>query len=215
MSNSTPPPMPAFPPPPPEQAPKKSRTNAVIIACALAVIAAVIGTGIVVVNSRDDSSKEDTTAEATPSTDTVTAAEEEPEPEPTDTGPQVFGLDDVVSYENHVDVSLSKFSRGVSSSYASPENTPYVKFVVKVKNDSGKPLDTTLFTVNCSYGQDGQSSESIFDKGLDGGPDTKLLSGRSINVPWGCEFPKSATSLQVEVTPDADSEDAIFTGDVK
>ncbi|KOV92971.1 hypothetical protein [Streptomyces sp. NRRL B-3648] len=214
MNDTTPtPPMPSFPPP----VPKKSRTNRVIIGSAAAVVAAVIGTGIVVVNSREDGAHENTSvgSTATPSADSVTAAEEEPDSQPTDTGPQVFGLDDVVTYENHVEVSLSKFARGTSSSYASPERTPYVKFVVKVKNDSGKPLDTTLFSVSCSYGQDGKSAEPIFDDGLDGGPETKLLSGRSINVPWACEFPKGEATLQVEVDANGESETAIFTGDVK
>ena len=53
------------------------------------------------------------------------------------------------------------------------------------------------------------------DDGLDGLPDTRILAGRSLTVPWACELPKSETFLQVEVSPDYDSEEAIFTGDVK
>lgn len=210
------PPMPNFPPPPPQ--PKKSRTNLVIITSALAVIAAIITTGIVVVQSRDDnSSKPAAAATETSASDeeTVTAAAEEPDPEPTDTGPQIFGLTDTAEYESGVTVTLSHFARRVSGPYAAPENTPYVRFTVKVKNGSGATIDTSLFTVSCSYGNDGHSSESIFDDGLDGGPNTKLLAGRSINVPWGCEMPKSASEIQIEVTPDMDSEAAIFTGKVK
>gem|GEM_PF-3752632 len=206
--------MPNFPPPP--QAPKKSRTNLVIITSAAAVIAAIVGTGIVVVQSRDDGSKPAAAATtSTPDEDVVTAAAEDPDPEPTDTGPQVFGLTDTAEYDSGVEVTLSDFSRHVSSQYASPENTPYVKFTVKVKNGSTSTIDTTMFTVSCSYGEDGQSSESIFDDGLDGGPNTKLLAGRSINVPWGCEMPKGASEIQIEVTADMESEAAIFTGKVK
>ncbi|WP_406175274.1 hypothetical protein [Streptomyces sp. NBC_00996] len=208
--------MPDFPPPPPPAPPKKSRTNLIIIGSAVAVIAAVIGTGAVVVNSRDDKGSTTKAAETKPADDTVTAAEE-PEPTPSDTGPQVFGLTDTVSYETGVEVSLSKFTRGMSSEYATPENTPYVRFTVKVKNGSTDTVDVTGLTVNCSYGQDGSSSDSIFDtdKGLEGGPETRLLAGRSISVPWGCEFPKGESSLQVEVSPDYESETAIFTGRVK
>ncbi|MCW1097975.1 hypothetical protein OJ963_29430 [Streptomyces sp. RS2] len=87
----------------------------------------------------------------------------------------------------------------------------------KVKNSGTKTLDTTLLTVNCSYGKDGRSSESVFDSdtGLDGTPQTKLLAGRSISVPWGCELPKGEKLIQIEVAPDFDSETAIFTGPVR
>lgn len=148
---------------------------------------------------------------------TVTPAVEEPTEDPAgdegDDGP--FGLTDTVAYENDVEVSLSKFTRGTSSAYASPEKTPYVKFTVKVVNGSKKTVDTTSMMVSCSYGEDGQSSDSIFDEGLDGSPTTKLLAGRSINVPWGCELPEGERVLQVEVSPDFESEAAIFTGNVK
>jgi len=214
------PPPPAFPPPvppgPPPTPPKNNRTNAIVIGSAVAVIAAIIGTGIVVVNSRDDDSGPKTTAakSSTPTEDTVTAAEE-PEPTPSDTGPDVYGLSDGVEYDSGLELALSKFTRATSSSYAAPENTPYVKFTVKIKNGSDATVDTTSMTVSCSYGVDGQSSESIFDDGLNGSPTTKLLAGRSLSVAWGCELPKGEQVLQVEVTPDYESETAIFTGKVK
>ncbi|MFE9645302.1 hypothetical protein ACFYO0_14535 [Streptomyces sp. NPDC006365] len=216
MTDITPPPMPGFPPP---QPPKKSRSNAVIIGSAAAVIAAIVATGVFVAQSGDD--KDDTgssaseTADSAPLNEDTVTAEEEPEPTPEDTGPDVFGLSDTVSYEHDVDVSLSKFTRGTSSEYASPENTPYVKFTVKVVNSSSSTVDTTGLTVSCSYGEEGQTSESIFDEGLDGSPTTKLLAGRSISTPWACELPKGETVLQVEVSPDYESEAAIFTGSVK
>ncbi|MGW4574393.1 hypothetical protein GUR47_01545 [Streptomyces tendae] len=47
-----------------------------------------------------------------------------------------------------------------------------------------------------------------------GNPQTKLLAGRSISVPWGCELPKGEKLIQIEVAPDFDSETAIFTGPV-
>ncbi|MGV9899476.1 hypothetical protein ACWDVV_36125, partial [Streptomyces tendae] len=144
------------------------------------------------------------------------AAEETPAAsEDTDDG--VYALDETVTYESDVEVTLSGFERTVSSEYAMPEKTPYARFTVKVKNSGTKTLDTTLLTVNCSYGKDGRSSESVFDSdtGLDGTPQTKLLAGRSISVPWGCELPKGEKLIQIEVAPDFDSETAIFTGPVR
>ncbi|MFH8613075.1 hypothetical protein ACH4D5_36975 [Streptomyces sp. NPDC018029] len=222
MSNTTPPPPPqppAFPPSPPA---KRRNTNAVIIGSAAAVIVAVVATGIVVVNSRDDDKKPVSTSAAdTAKNDDVVAGEEEPpeepEPEPESTEPEVSGLGDTVTYVNDVEVSLSKFARGTSSEYGSPENTPYVKFAVTVKNEGKSTIDTSGFTTSCSYGEVGESSESVFDseRGLNGGPDTRLLAGRSITVTWACELPKTEDTIQIEVSPDMETETAIFTGDVK
>ncbi|MFD7204372.1 hypothetical protein [Streptomyces sp. NPDC059893] len=218
MSNATPPPPPAFPPQPPPA--KKSRTNAVIIGSAAAVIAAIVATGIVVANSRDDGKSSDTASAAESATsDDVVAADEEPaeEPEPEDTGPEVFGLNDTVTYNNKVEVSLSTFSRRMSSSTAAPENTPYLKFEVRVKNGGTSTIDTTAFSVSCAYGEDGKEGELVIDteRGLNGGPTTRLLAGRSLTVTWGCVLPKSEKTVQIEVSPDFETETAIFTGDVK
>ncbi|MEV0522109.1 hypothetical protein AB0I66_01690 [Streptomyces sp. NPDC050439] len=197
-------------------------SNGVVIGSAAAVIVAVVATGFVVVNSRDDDKKSETTSAAnSAASDDVVADEEEPleepEPEPESTGPEVAGLNDSVTYSNDVGLSLSKFVRGTSSEYGSPENTPYVKFSVRVKNDGKSTVDTSGFTASCSYGKAGKSSESIFDseQGLDGGPDTRLLAGRSITVTWACEMPKSEKTIQIEVAPDMETETAIFTGSVK
>ncbi|WSQ13341.1 hypothetical protein OG604_39475 [Streptomyces sp. NBC_01231] len=220
----TPPPMPGFPPPQPPQ--KRGPANAIVLGSAAAVIVAIVATGVVVGSGLDDEAKPAPTVTVTKtvSADEAAAAAEDASEEPAAEEPAaeesddgVYTLDDTVTYESDVEVSLSKFSRGVSGEYASPEKTSYVKFTVKVVNGGDKTLDATMLTVNCSYGQDGSSSESIFDSeaGLDGGPDTKVLAGRSLNVPWGCELPKGEKLLQVEVAPDFDSETAIFTGSVK
>jgi hypothetical protein len=209
-----PPTMPAYPPPPP----KKAKTNTVIIAAAAAVVAAAVSAAITAGATSGSDTKAAptvTVTETAAADDAEPAAEEDTEPAAEDTDDGVYSLDDTVIYETDVEVSLSKFSRATSSEYASPENTPYVRFTAKIKNGGDEKLDTTLLSINCSYGQDGQSSEAIFDSGLDGGPDTSLLPGRSINVPWGCELPKGEKLIQVEVAPDYDSETAIFTGNVK
>lgn len=155
-----------------------------------------------------DSKSAETTA---PAEDTAAddAATEE------DAGDQAYGLDDVISYENNVSVSLSGFTRTVSSAYASPENTPYVRFTIKVDNKSGKTLDVTGLSVSCQRMDAGEESDSIFDEGLDGSPSTRLLGGRTISVRWGCALPKDEKNIQIEVSPDFESEAGIFTGSVK
>ncbi|MFD6437536.1 DUF4352 domain-containing protein [Streptomyces venezuelae] len=225
MNNTMPPPPPMYPPQPPP--PRRGPSNAVVIGSAAAVIAAVVATGIVVVNSGDDDKKPEKTSSAAasaPADDVVAeeaepADEPEPESEPESAEGEVAGLNDTVEYGNDVQLSVSKFVRGTSGPYGAPENTPYVKFAVQVKNNGKSTVDTSMFTTSCSYGKDGKSSESIYDsdQGLNGGPDTKLLAGRSITVTWACKMPKTEKTIQIEVSPDMDmeAEAAIFTGDVK
>ncbi|QDQ10279.1 hypothetical protein [Streptomyces spectabilis] len=217
MSNSAPP-MPSLPPQPQPQ--RKSRTNAVVIGSAVAVIAAVVATGLFIVNSRDDEKSAATRTADSATSDEVFAGDEEPaedEREPEDGEPQVFGLYDTVTYNNEVAVSLSKFSRGTSSSTAAPENTPYLKFDVHVRNGGTSTVDTTAFSVNCAYGEDGKEGELVIDseRGLMGGPSTRLLAGRSLTVTWACAVPKAEKTVQIEVSPGFETETAIFTGDEK
>ncbi|UXY26015.1 hypothetical protein [Streptomyces sp. HUAS TT20] len=215
----TPPPMPGYGPPvPPPQSPRK--TNTIIIAAAAAVVAAVVSSAITVGVTKSDgveASPTVTVTEVGTDSDGAAAADESTDPTPEDTGDGVFALDDTVTYESDVEVSLSGFKRSVTGEYAEPEKTAYVRFTVKVKNGGSKTLDSTMLSVNCSYGQDGHTSDSVFDSehGLGGGPDTKVLAGRSLNVPWGCVLPKNEKLIQIEVSPDMESETAIFTGDVE
>lgn len=216
MNHDTPPPpMPEFPPPPP--APKKNHTNAIIIGSAAAVIATIVATGIAVSSSGDGEAKPAptiTVTEIAPADDAPAAADDT-EPAAEESDDDVYSLADTVTYENDVDVSLSKFSRGVSSDYASPENTPYAKFTIKIVNGSGGSINANELTVNCAYGDEGKEGEAIYDDGLNGLPETRILAGRSLTVPWACQLPKDQKFLQVEVAPDCESETAIFTGNIK
>ncbi|MEI5522467.1 hypothetical protein WB401_15690 [Streptomyces brasiliscabiei] len=225
-----PPPMPGYGPPVPPQPPKppgRNRTNLVIVGCAVAVVASVIGTGIVVTNDGDG-----TASPAPTVTVTKTVGAEDADTTGDDSGEEaedssgdvsdtssdddgVFALDDTVVYDSDVEVSLSGFERGVSNDYAAPENTPYAKFTIKVVNGSDATVDANEMTVDCAYGDEGKEGEAIYDDGLDGLPETRILAGRSLTVPWACELPKDETFLQVEVSPDYDSEEAVFTGEVK
>ncbi|MEU6552144.1 hypothetical protein ABZ915_17940 [Streptomyces sp. NPDC046915] len=181
------------------------------------MVAAVITAGVTGGDKTAEPAPTVTVTKTAGEDDTAAAADEETSPTPEETGDGVYALTDTVTYESDIDVSLSGFRRTVSGAYADPENTSYVGFTVKIKNGGSKTLDVTMLTVNCSYGKDGHSSEEVYDSdaGLNGGPDTKLLAGRSINVRWGCELPKNEKLIQIEVAPDIDSEASIFTGSVK
>ncbi|MFE2041225.1 hypothetical protein ACFXAZ_09880 [Streptomyces sp. NPDC059477] len=214
------PPMPGFPPQQPPQPPKKSRSNAVIIASAAAVIVAVVATGVALSAGSDGEAKAAPTVTVTKtvSAEDALAADEEPsDPStPADSAEDgVYALTDTVTYENDIEISLTSFARGVSSDYAVPESTPYAKFTIKIVNNSDSKMDASMLSVSCAYGDEGKEGEAIYDDGLDGSPDTSVLAGRSLSVPWACELPKDETFLQVEVSPDWESEPAIFTGEVK
>ncbi|MEU3524635.1 hypothetical protein AB0E62_12300 [Streptomyces sp. NPDC038707] len=231
----TPPPMPGYGPPvpPPPVPPRKSRTA--LIAVAAAVVAAAVSALVTAGVSGDAEAKPAPTVTVTETAaagaddtqadddDGAAAADDEENADGAESedgaGEEdgVYALDDTAVYEPATEVSLSGLKRAVTGEYAEPEHTPYLQFTVKVNNGGKKALDVTQLTVNCSYGKDGKSSDSVFDSdaGLDGGPETKLLPGRSLNVPWGCELPKGEKLIQIEVSPDFDSDAAIFTGTVK
>ncbi|MEU7053425.1 hypothetical protein [Streptomyces eurythermus] len=225
----TPPPMPGYGPPvppPPPVPPRKPRTA--LIAVAAAVVAAAVSALVTVGVSGDAEAKPAPTVTVTETAaagaddaeaDDAAATDDEEATDSADGGEEdgVYALDDTAVYEPATEVALSGFKRSVTGEYAEPENTPYLQFTVKVKNGGKKALDITQLTVNCSYGKDGKSSDSVFDSeaGLEGGPETKLLPGRSLNVPWGCELPKGEKLIQIEVSPDFESDAAIFTGTVK
>ncbi|MEU0852819.1 hypothetical protein ABZ387_33435 [Streptomyces flaveolus] len=218
MSNhTTPPPAPPYWPPVPPQPPKQNRTA--LIAVAAAVVAAAVTAAVTVGVTGDDEAKPAPTVTVTETVGAgdTTAADEETEPAPEASDDGVYALGDTVTYDGEVRVGLSGFERAVSTDTAMPESTPYVRFTVKVDNGGSETLDATALSVNCSYGKDGHSSEAVFDSatGLNGGPDTQLLAGRSINVPWGCELPKGEKLVQIEVVPDYESDTAIFTGEIK
>ncbi|MEU3659911.1 hypothetical protein AB0E77_09125 [Streptomyces sp. NPDC032940] len=218
MSNHiTPPPAPPYWPPVPPQPPKRNLTALIAVASAVVAAAVAVAVTVGVTGDGEAAPAPTVTVTETVGADEAAAADEETEPAAEEPDDGVYALGDTVTYDNDVRVGLSGFERAVSTDTAMPETTPYVRFTVKVDNGGGTTLDATGLTVNCSYGKDGHSSEAIFDSaaGLDGGPQTQLLAGRSISVPWGCELPKGEKLVQIEVAPDYESDTAIFTGDVK
>ncbi|MFJ2261638.1 hypothetical protein ACIOKD_25450 [Streptomyces sp. NPDC087844] len=197
---------------------RKNHSNAVVIGSAAAVVVAVVATGLAVSGSRDGAAQPGptvTVTEVAPADDAPAVSEGDTEPVAEESGDGVHSLTEAVVYETDVEVSLSRFSRGMSSDYASPQNTPYAKFTIKIVNESDASVNADELSVNCAYGDEGKEGDAIFDEGLDGLPETRILAGRSLSVVWACELPKKQKYLQVEVAPDYESETAVFTGDVK
>lgn len=178
----------------------------------IALLAALLAASTAACTSNNTTGK--SAASSAPAATITPNIEEKPTEEATDTGDSSYALTDTMGYENGVKVSLSGFMRKTSSEYASPENTPYLKFTAKVVNGSGTMLDMSSLMVSCLYGEDGKQGEQIFDDGLET-PTTHLRPGRSINVTTGCQLPKDEHYVQIEIAPDFESETAIFAGEVK
>lgn len=149
---------------------------------------------------------------------TVTVESPEPTEEPTEeeTEDPVKDLDEPAEYETDLKLHLTNFKRGTSSSNASPENTPYIRFTLNIDNGSKNRLDMSSIMINCLHGDPGQEAEEVFDfgSGLESTPSTSLLPGKTAKADIACAVPKGETYFQVEVTPDFDSETAIFAGRV-
>ncbi|WP_229816312.1 hypothetical protein [Streptomyces lucensis] len=191
---------------------------AVAAAAAAAVVSALVTAGVTGGAEAKPAPTVTVTKTAAADDEDVTPADDESTPAPETSDDGIYALDDTVVYDDSdVEVGLSGFKRAVTGEFGEPENASYLGFTIKLKNAGSKTFDPTALTVNCSYGRDGKSSEAVFDSdaGLEGGPETRLLAGRSLNVPWGCELPKGEKLIQIEVTPDFDSEASVFTGKVR
>ncbi|MGP3979643.1 hypothetical protein [Streptomyces sp. KR80] len=156
-----------------------------------------------------------------PATETVTSPEEtprqtEPEtsPEAEETGEQTLSLTETATFQDNIQVSLSSFTRAVSSGTASPANTPYARFTIKITNGADRTIDLNVLTLQCLYGDPGMKGDQISDEGLEGIPTTHLLPDRSITAQLGCELPRNETYLQIEIAPGL-ADPAIFAGTVK
>ncbi|MEW2515635.1 hypothetical protein [Streptomyces sp. NPDC046870] len=126
-------------------------------------------------------------------------------------------LDKTATWNNGVKTHLSGFGRGTSGEYASPSGKAYLAFSVTVQNGSKSAIDLSMISLSCPDGAD-----QIFDTdaGFAGTPDTHLLPGKSQTWKAACAFPKTARSVQIEITPTDTSgsgwyRTAIFTGQVQ
>jgi hypothetical protein len=127
---------------------------------------------------------------------------------------ETAALDEAVTYPNGIEVSLADFSRGVSSSVAAPSDTPYVKFTVKMTNNTNATVDASAMTLVCQHGDQGMEGEQIFDRGLSGVPESHVRPGRSVSAVVACAMPKDETYLQVEVSPTWETDAAVFAGTI-
>jgi hypothetical protein len=172
---------------------------------ALAVLVAVLAVVATGTGSGPTSASKDE-----PSASPAVTAEKEPAPH------GAYRLSDTAKLDNGISVTLSDFSRGVSSDTASPDNEDYLRYRVLVKNESDQKLDLGLFLDECLYGKPGTPSETVFDsaKGLDGAPSVTLLPGDTARFPVACTVPPTEDYIRIEITADWSEDPAIFAGRV-
>ncbi len=153
-------------------------------------------------------------------TQTVTAGAEspaassspsdEPTSETTPDGAQAkFGQ--TYTYTDGLAVTVSVPKAYKPSQYAACDKSKaYVSFTITIKNGTGKAFDPALFHETVQSGQ--SEGDTCFDtaQGLGGGPNTKLLAGRTVTwkTGFGIADPKD---IVMEVTPSFDYDSAIFT----
>lgn len=126
-------------------------------------------------------------------------------------------LDKEASWKNGVTARLGGFSRGKVSEYAPDAGKAYLAFSITMFNGSKTSLDLSMVDLSCPDGADEVFDE---DSGFNGEPDVHLLPGKSETWKTACVFPKSSTSVQLEIEPTDTTGDglystAIFTGEVK
>lgn len=167
------------------------------------------------VQTRDDKDSPRSPAPRATASDATLNTEEEQQPTPQDTDPQIKKLQERAVYANGTAVSLSDYQRGTSTANASPANTPYVSFTIKIENGSTSAFDVETGYLSCFHGEESQQSEQIFDERLHGLPDLRLRPGRTAKATMACEMPKDESYLQIEFTPSSDLPQTVFAGDVK
>ncbi len=120
---------------------------------------------------------------------------------------------DTYKFEDGISVSISA-PKKFKSSYPEDVKGTSVKMTVKFTNGTSKTVDPTMILISASSGE--SESEEIFDgdKGLNGGPDTKLKPGKSVKWDIGFDV-KSTKDVQVDFTYSAmdslDQDEVSFT----
>jgi len=89
-----------------------------------------------------------------------------------------------------------------------------VLFTVHIKNGTSHKVDADEFTVEVSYGPEGDAAESIYDTGLDDVTGV-IAKGRQKTGKYGFAVPtKHMDDLVIEVS-DYEHDPALFSGSVK
>ncbi|MFE9640276.1 hypothetical protein ACFYOC_14785 [Nocardiopsis alba] len=164
----------------------------------------------------------------TPAEDrTANIAEADTEAEPADEAedsPSEVEVDLGGTYEfdDGLVIELSGVERGVSGEWAYPENMEHARFTIQIQNGTGGAVDLTMFYLQCQYGEEGRTGETIHDtdQGLGDGFTGTVMADRSATADFGCELPSEESYLQVEVNVGDETETdwmrptVYFVGDV-
>ncbi len=112
-------------------------------------------------------------------------------------------------YQDGLSVTVSAPKAFKPSEYAAGTDNfkHFVSFEVRIVNKTGKPWDPSLFTATVQ--SENEEGEEVFDDGLEGAPQTKLLNGREtkFTVAFGVANPKD---IVMEVNPDMIDHDAVM-----
>jgi hypothetical protein len=87
---------------------------------------------------------------------------------------------------------------------------------VKITNKSDHNLQGDLVSVDATYGDDGDSADTVFDDNVGDSISGTITKGRSKSGQYGFAIPKKARgNVTVEVNIDYDHDNAVFIGSVK
>lgn len=161
---------------------------------------------------------EPTTEEPAPTTEEpepTTEPEPEPEPEPEDSGFETGTFGETYIWEDGIEATVGEPRADYVPSDTAAGGDGYdhfVRFDITVTNGTDQPFDLSLAMVNVMSGSG--AGDQVFDtaQGLDGGPMSSILPGRSATwtVGFGVDDPEDVV---VEFYPSWEHSEAWFTGE--
>ena len=164
---------------------------------------------------------EDRTADisAADAEDAEEAADDEIDDSPSEVEAEIGS---VYEFDDGLTIELSNIERAVSGEWAYPENVDYARFTVQIQNNTGSPVDLEMFYIQCQYGEDGRTGETVHDtdQGVGDGFTSTVMDGRNATTDLGCELPAEESYLQIEVSVGDETPDdwfrptVYFTGDL-
>jgi len=135
--------------------------------------------------------------------------------------PKVASFKDKYTYPDGVQVEVTKVGKEkLTESAAVDDNSgkpgdPFTVFTIRVRNGSEATLDA-VGSGTVSYGPDGEEAPTVFDTGVSGGVEGKILSGKAKSGEFGFLIPKKyQNDVTLEFSADFEHDAAVFTGSVK
>lgn len=124
------------------------------------------------------------------------------------------------TYEDHLQVQVTRMARFKISSYAAggKPGDVGVAVTVTIKNGTGQTFDASSADLTLAAGPNGDQADTVFDgdNGLTGGFQGPIPAGRSKTAKFGFAVTKTQLSkLVAEVTPGYDYTGTFFEGSVK